>query len=240
MAGKVVFITGGTSGIGLALAEAFIATGDNVAVCARSQGSLDAFVAAHPGALGVKADVTKIADQAAALDAVAARFGRLDILVNNAGHMVERDFAAGVTDAAGLDHDIRLNLTSPIQITAAALARWPKLDAVIFVSSGYAMVSPRSSPTYGAGKHGVHGFAEALRRQLAGSGTHVLEVLPPLVDTPAVAHKGGKKISAAEVARVTLDALKRKKKLALPGAVRMLPALMRLAPGMVGRTVGNG
>lgn len=234
---KVVLITGGTSGIGLAMAEAFLRDGASVAVCARSQTALDAFRAAHPQALAVSADVTDITAQRALLDAVAERFGRLDIFVSNAGLLVERDFTGDAPAPEELAHEIALNLTAPMQLTAATLARWPLLQAVVIVSSGYALISPRRAPSYGAAKAGLHGFAEGLRRQLAERGVHVLEVLPPTVDTPATVNSKAKKIAPADVAAATLDALAKRKPMVLPGQTRLLPLMLRLAPETIKRVV---
>ena len=238
---QTVLITGGTSGIGLGLAEAFMAQGAAVAICARSGDALDRFSKNHPEALAIRADVTDAEARKAMLDMVAARFGSLDILVNNAGTFIERDFAAGTDATQDLEQEIALNLTAPIQLTGEVLARWPAMAAIIFVTSGYALVSPRRAPTYGAVKAGLHGFAEGLRRQLAPNGTHVLELLPPLVDTPmnaGVVDK--KKMPPAEVAAVTLRALADRRPMALPGQTAMLPTLLRIAPkairGMVAET----
>lgn len=236
---QVVLITGGTSGIGLGLAEAFIKKGDSVAVCARSEASLERFSRAHPAALAVKADVIVGEDRVAMLNAISERFGRLDILINNAGTFVERNFALGIDDTRDLEQEVALNLTAPIQLTGEAIARWPVMNAVVFVTSGYALVSPTRAPTYGAVKAGLHGFAEGLRRQLAPKGTHVLELLPPLVDTPMNARVSGKKMSTAEVAEVTLRALELRKPMALPGKTRLLPALLRIAPGVIKQMVAK-
>jgi uncharacterized oxidoreductase len=237
---QVVLITGGTSGIGLGLAEAFMSQGAAVAVCGRSKAALDRFARAHADALAIEADVTVGAARIAMLDAVADRFGRLDVLVNNAGILVERNFAAGADVTENLEQEVAVNLTAPMQLTGAVLKRWPAITAIVFVTSGYALVSPTRAPTYGAVKAGLHGFAEGLRRQLAPRGTHVLEVLPPLVDTPATTNTSGHKLSTAEVAAVTLKALALRRPLALPGQTRLLPMMLRIAPDAIKRMVAKG
>lgn len=234
---QVVLITGGTSGIGLGLAEAFMKQGAAVVVCGRSEAALERFSRAHPDALAIQADVTLGEARRAMLDAIADRFGRLDVLINNAGTFVERNFAAGSDVTQDLELEVALNLTAPIQLTGEVLNRWPALSAIVFVTSGYALVSPTRAPTYGAVKAGLHGFAEGLRRQLAPKGTHVLELLPPLVDTPMTAETRGKKISAAEVAAVTLKALAQRRPMALPGQTKLLPMMLRIAPNTIKRMV---
>lgn len=239
MTGKSVLITGGTSGIGLALADAFRAAGARVAVCARSEDALKAFASARPDALAIKADITDRTAQDGLIRQVVETFGGIDILVNNAGRLIERDFANQAPDRTELADEIALNFLAPVQLTAAVLARHRPLDAIIFVSSGYALVSPRRSPTYGAAKAGLHGFVEGLRRQFEGSGTHVLEVLPPVVDTPATAHQSGRKVTPEAVADATLQALRKRKPMALVGATRMLPLLLRILPVATARMVAR-
>lgn len=234
---QVVLITGGTSGIGLSLAEAFMKQGAAVAVCGRSEAPLERFSRAHPHALAIRANVTRSEARNALLDAVEERFGRLDVLVNNAGILVERNFAADADPTHDLEQEIDLNLTAPIRLTGEALHRWRAMAAIVFVTSGYALVSPTRAPTYGAAKAGLHGFAEGLRRQLAVRGTHVLEVIPPLVDTPMTARVDGRKISPAEVATATLRALALRRPLALPGRTRLLPLMLRIAPDTIKRLV---
>ena len=239
LSGKVVAITGGTSGIGRALLEQCIAEGASLATCARSPAALDTLSRAHPEVLRVVADVTNPEHRTGFLDAIDARFGRLDILVSNAGVLVERDFANETIAEAALADEFALNLVAPVQLAAAVLARFPTLQAIVLVSSGYALVAPRRSPTYGAAKAGLHAFAEGLRRQVRPRGVHVLEVLPPAVNTRAIAHRNVRKVSPEEVARATLDALHRRQSIMLIGAVRFLPALLRLAPGLVSDRVAE-
>lgn len=226
-------------GIGLMLAEAFIARGDAVAVCGRSADPLDGFSQAHPDALAIQADVTSAEDRAAMLDAVTDRFGRLDILVNNAGTFVERDFLSKTGATTGIEQEVALNLTAPIQLTDEVLTRWPAISALVFVTSGFALISPTRAPTYGAVKAGLHAFAEGLRRQLATNGTHVLELLPPTVDTRMNATLDRKRVAPAEVAEVTLRALVERRPMALPGDTRLLPPMLRVAPKAIGRMVAK-
>jgi uncharacterized oxidoreductase len=213
--------------------------GAAVAVCGRSEAALERFSREHPEALAIQADVTIGKARIAMLEAVADRFGRLDILINNAGIFIERNFAAGGDVTQGLEQEVDLNLTAPILLTGEVLNRWPALTAIVFVTSGYALVSPARAPTYGAVKAGLHGFAEGLRRQLAPQGTHILELLPPLVDTPMTAHVAQKKISPAEVAAVTLKALAQRRPMALPGQTKLLPMMLRIAPNTIKRMVGG-
>jgi uncharacterized oxidoreductase len=237
---QTVLITGGTSGIGLSLAQSFVELGASVVVCGRSQAALDRFAQAHPQALAVQADVTNAADRAALLQAVADRFGRLDVLVNNAGTFEERDYAAGKNPNATLDDEVALNLTAPIHLTGEVLERWPSPDAIVFITSGFALVSPTRAPTHGAVKAGLHGFADGLRRQLAPQGhTHVLEVLPPSTDTPMNAEATGKKLTPAQVAAVTMKALRRRRNMAFPGQTKVMPAMLRIAPGTLRRIVAE-
>jgi uncharacterized oxidoreductase len=237
---QTVLITGGTSGIGLSLAESFVELGASVVVCGRSRAALDRFARAHPQALAVRADVTNADDRAALLQAVADRFGRLDVLVNNAGTFEERDYAAGKNPNATLDAEVALNLTAPIHLTGEVLERWPSPDAIVFITSGFALVSPTRAPTHGAVKAGLHGFADGLRRQLAPQGhTHVLEVLPPSTDTPMNAEATGKKLTPEQVAAVTMKALRRGRNMAFPGQTKVMPAMLRIAPGTLRRVVAE-
>jgi uncharacterized oxidoreductase len=227
---KTVLITGGTAGIGRALAEAYLSRGDQVAVCGRSQAALDRFSRQFPKALAIQADVTSEKAREAMLEAVAQTFGQLDILINNAGVFIERDFVGEADPTHDLENEIAINLTGPIQLTHDVLKRWPAPEAIVFVTSGFALVSPKRAPTYGATKAGLHAFTESLRLQLAARGTHVLELLPPTVDTQMNANFKGKKMPPEKVAEATLRALEERREMVLPGDTALLPLLLRLAP----------
>jgi len=193
-----------------------------------------------PGALALRCDVTDAAAQTRLLASVEQRLGGLDVLVSNAGVLVEHDFMRENAAPDTLAAEIDLNLTAPIQLAAAALARFPGLGALVFVSSGFALVAPRRAPVYGAAKAGLHAFARSLRRQAGAHGVLVLEVLPPVVDTPSTAHRAVKKMSPESVAEATLRALAARRDEALLGEVRFLPGLLRVAPRWIEAMVARG
>lgn len=238
--GKRIVITGGTAGIGLAMAEALIARGARVAVCGRSRALLDAFATTYPDAVAIAADITVADDRVRLLAEAETRLGGVDILINNAGALAEHDFASAPPDDRTIDANIALNLTAPIQLTAEALRRFPALEVVAFVTSGFALVPPTRAPLYGATKAGLRAFAKALRRQGAARGLRVIELLPPAVATRATAGRNGPKVAPEAVAGALVAALDDGKDEVLPGQVRFLPALLRLAPRWIEDKVAQG
>lgn len=185
LAGNTVLITGGSSGIGYAMAEAFLAAGSTVVICARGEARLLEAQRAHPK-LHVR--VCDVADETARNELaafVAERFPALNVLVNNAGVQRDIDFTSGIDDFLAGENEIRVNLEAPIVLTALLvplLAKNPQ-PALINVSSGLAFHTMAEMPVYCASKAGVHAFSVAMRAQLARLGVKVFEVIPPMVDT---------------------------------------------------------
>ena len=190
---RVAVITGGTSGIGLAFAERLIGS-YTVVVCGRNERRLQGARDEIPGLIALRCDVTRLDDLHALVAEIEQRFGRLDLLVSNANLASEFDFRSGV-DADKVDQEVRLNLVAPIQLTNLALPlllRSPH-PSIVYVTSGYALAPATRAPVYSASKAGLRSFVKALRRQVEADGIHVIEVVPPVVDTPAVAHRAEKK-----------------------------------------------
>lgn len=239
--GRAVLVAGGTSGVGRAIAAAFLREGASVAVCGRSCARARNFRARHPEAFVFPCDATDPAGQMLLAGAVAERFGRLDILVNATGRLVERDFGERPPTADELAEEFALNLVGPVQLTAHVLSRWPCLEALVFVTSGHALVSPRRAPTFGAAAAGMHGFAEGLRRQMGPRGVHVLEVMLPAAPAPASvpANRKDGRTAPDQAARATLDALAARRPQAFVGGSGRLRTLLRLAPRATARRVGE-
>ena len=186
MQGNTILITGGGSGIGRGLAEAFHKLGNKVIIAGRREAVLQATAAANPGmeyeVLGTS-NAESIRNAAAK---VVSRFPELNVVVNNAGVQKVIDFAseAGYDDAAAQE-EINTNINGVLRMTAAFL---PHLKtqadaAIVNLSSGLAFVPIARYPIYCATKAFVHSFSMSLRLQLAEAGVQVVELAPPWVAT---------------------------------------------------------
>lgn len=183
--GSTILITGGGSGIGRALAEAFHALGNQVIITGRRQSVLNEVTAANPGMHSMVLDITDangIKDFAR--DIVAAH-PALNAVIHNAGIMVAEEIAAGRDYLDIAEDTIATNLLGPIRLTAALLPhlRGQKDAAILTVSSGLAFVPLVQTPTYSATKAAIHSYSMTLREQLKGAGLQVIEIAPPYVQT---------------------------------------------------------
>ncbi|MCR0984621.1 SDR family oxidoreductase [Roseomonas populi] len=183
--GNTILITGGGTGIGRGLAEAFHAAGNTVIIAGRRRAPLEAVAEANPGMHLALLDI----DDAAAIQDFAARVVAehpgLNVLVNNAGIMRVEEVLTGPEALATAEATITTNLLGPIRLTSALLPHFlgqPKA-AVVNVSSGLAFVPRADTPTYSATKAAIHSYSLSLRHQLRNTSVQVVELAPPLVAT---------------------------------------------------------
>lgn len=166
---------------------------------------------------------------------------RVDLLISNAGVLREVNFGDAAIASAELLSEVEVNLSAPVQLIASFM---PALRAaapsnIVIVSSGYALAPATRAPIYSAAKAGLHSFSKGLRCQLVGLRIGVTEVLPPLVDTPSVRHRTGIKLSPDDIALAAMKSVRRERREVLPGSVRWLPLLLRIAPGIAERFVAR-
>ena len=181
---NTMLITGGTSGLGLGLAQRFHAAGNTVIVAGRRADLLDEIVAAHPGMESLVLDVNDPESIAAAYATVTAAHPDLNVLINMAGIMLPENLLDGSALATAED-TITTNLLGPIRMLNAFVPFLAAQDhAVIMnVSSGLAFVPLPVTPTYNATKAAIHSYTQSLRVQLADTSVQVLELAPPAVQT---------------------------------------------------------
>lgn len=181
--GNTILITGGGSGIGLALAQRWHDAGNVVIVTGRNSAKLDAAIEGRAKMHAMPLDVTD-ADAIAAFAAdVVQRFPDLNVLVNNAGVMMY-EALDGERNLSDAEATVVTNLLGPIRLTDALIDHLVARGdgAIVNVTSGLAFVPLPKAPTYSATKAALHSYTQALRVQLAGR-VDVIELAPPAVRT---------------------------------------------------------
>jgi uncharacterized oxidoreductase len=239
--GRIIVVTGGTSGIGRQFAIHFATESARVIVCGRNDVALRKLQTEHSTIETVQCDITARSNVLALVETIRDRYGMVDVLVNNAGIMERVDLLEESVSDERIAHEIAVNLTGPILLTRRLLPllRSGRSPMIVMVTSGYALLPSTSAPTYSATKAGLRSFTMALRRQVRGVGIRVVEVLPPLVDTPATRTVSNAKMSPVAMVDQVMRDISHGKNEIMPGKVRLLPMLMRLAPSLAARLVAE-
>lgn len=217
--GRTIVLTGAGSGIGRELAVLLASKGARLVLTGRREGPLgetaDLVKQAGSVARTVVGDVRDAGHRRAAIEAARDGFGALHGLVNNAGNV-----AAGrleTMDEADVRALIEVNLVAPILFAGEALPAIREAGGgmVVNVSSGMGLIGMPFYSVYGAAKGGLARFSEALRRELAGEGIHVMCAFPAATETPMMATSdagpglGVVREPAGEVAAAIVEAMER-------------------------------
>ncbi|NYF90799.1 SDR family oxidoreductase [Tunturiibacter empetritectus] len=183
--GNTILITGGGSGIGRGLAEAFHKLGNHVIIAGRRKQVLDETVAANPGISSAVLDI----EDATSIRAFAAKlttdFPKLNAVIHNAGISRTENLLDQPEDLADAEAILTTNLLGPIRLNAALLPHLQKQPhaAVLTVTSGLAFIPLAMAPTYNATKAAIHSYTQSLRYQLKATNIQVIEIIPPYVQT---------------------------------------------------------
>jgi uncharacterized oxidoreductase len=183
---NTILITGGATGIGLALAEALLKEGNEVIICGRRESVLQEAKSKLPQIHIKQADLSNSESRKDFSHWIISQFPTLNILVNNAG--IQREFLFEQDSLANKfeqENEIEINLTAPIHLTFLLLPHLSQQPsaAIVNISSGLGYVPMAIMPVYSATKAALISFSSSLRHQLKDSSVKIFDVVPPIVDT---------------------------------------------------------
>lgn len=190
LTGNTVLVTGGGTGIGRGLAEAFHRLGNDVVIAGRRTAVLEEVAKANPGIQHLALDQGDAGDIRRFAIELKDNHPNVNVLINNAGIQRAENLTTGGPGRA--EQTININLLGPIRLTAAllhALIGKPRAT-IINVTSGLAFLPSALTPSYCASKAALHSYTQSLRFQLRDSDVQVIEIVPPRVQTALQGGRG--------------------------------------------------
>ena len=240
--GNTVLITGGSSGIGLALAKRFLSLNNKVIVTGRNLNKLEQLKNDFPEMVTFKGDLTdkNSLDELAVF--IEQQHSGLNILINNAAVQYNYNFTDEPNLIDKIDYEIAANLSAPIKLTALLLPLLirNKNSAVVNVSSGLFIAPKKSASVYCATKSAIHIFTKTLRYQLENTNTNVFEIIPALVETPMTEGRGKSKITAEQLTDEFFRHFEADRLESYIGKTKLLKLINRLSPKFADRIMKNG
>jgi len=185
LSNRTVLVTGGTSGIGLGIAESFLQSKSKVIVCGRNKEKLSTVKDNFPDMIVLHCDVGTAAQRKKLAEDVLRRFPDLDVLVNNAGVQRYIDLKKGYDELKSGEDEIAINFVATVELTSLFIGHLMKRPsaAIINVSSGLGFMPMPNTPVYSATKAAIHTYSLVLRQQLKDTSVKVIEIVPTMVDT---------------------------------------------------------
>ncbi|MDB5267855.1 MAG: short-chain dehydrogenase [Hymenobacter sp.] len=186
LATNTILLTGGASGIGLALAVRFLRAGSTVIIVGRRADKLAEAQQRYPGLITCQANIADVAERIELVRWATTEYPSLNVLVNNAGIQNRIQLADdAATDWEQRREELVINVEAPIHLATLLVPhlRQQPGAAIINVTSGLSFAPAAFVPIYSATKAALHSFTLSLRHQLAPTGISVLEIVPPAVDT---------------------------------------------------------
>lgn len=256
--GKVVIVTGASSGIGEATAREFGREGAKVVLAARRVDKLQLLaqeidaMSTSAQAYVVQADLSKLEDIEKLVAQTLEIFGRIDVLVNNAG-FGRLDWLENLDPVTDIQAQIDVNVMGVIQTTRQVLPVMiqQRNGNIINMCSMAGLVGTPTYSIYAASKHAVHGFSEALRREVKPWGIHVSLIYPGGVVTEFASHAGIKcktkattpkfmLLTAEQVGKAVVKLVRHPRRMwVIPWLWSVTVFMNRFLPGLVDRTTIN-
>ena len=233
---KTALVTGGGSGIGLAISKALLDEGVHVIICGRNKSKLEKAKQQNPKLEIEECDVTNTDQIKNLVKALQEKHGGIDILINNAGLFENIDYTKEIDSFANQEYEIDVDFTSPLRMVHYFLPMLKdrKESAVVNVTSGLAYVPLTLAPIYCASKAALHAWTRSFRYQMANSNIKVFELMPPLVETEMVADfKGQKMMQPDKLAKDFIKGILSDTFEMTPEQASQLRMMSRLAPNFI-------
>jgi uncharacterized oxidoreductase len=242
LSGNTILITGGSSGIGLALVKTFNQLGNKIIIVGRDIGKLNDAKKQFPEIDIFPCDLTKQSDIDDLIVFIEQNYPNLNMLFNNAAIQYNYDFLSEPNIVNKVEYEVSANLTSTIKLCGLLLPTLLKNDnaAIINVSSGLALSPKKSAPVYCGTKAAIHNFTKAFRYQMEATNVKVFEILPPIVDTPMTEGRGKNKMTSEQLVDEFIKDFKNNKVESYIGKSKLLKLIARISPKLADRILKNG
>jgi len=249
LSNNTILITGGGSGIGLALAKQFLRLNNKVIICGRNADKLQAAKQKYPPLEVVQCDVANEDSVSALLEKLQQRYPDLNFLVNNAGIMrlwnIQRETVNTIEQKA----EILINLFGTIQLTQLLIPKLlrQKKAAILNVSSALAEVPMPAAPIYSATKAAIHSYSISIRQQLQNTNISVFELLPAAIATEMAneveksigINDNNPKMTPEKLAILTIKGLKNGTLDIRPGMANTLHVIHRFFPSVAQKMISS-
>ncbi len=242
LSNNTIFITGGTSGIGLEMVRQFYEMGNRLLVVSSNQNNLEKLKNEFPKIEVLTCDLGNIISVKNLIDNCLIEFAEINIVINNAGIQNNYNWLTEKDGYNKIENEIRINFMSPMQIIYGLLPilTTKQNSAIINISSGLAFAPKKSAPIYCATKSAIHSATKALRYQLENTTVSVFEIIPPLVETAMTEGRGKRKIAPKQLVDEFLHDFKNNKFESNIGRMKFLRVFQRISPKIVENILKNG
>ena len=236
---NIILITGGTSGIGLALGKALLEMNNQVILLGRNREKLAELEKA--GFETMSCDLNELSDVEKASVLIQNKYPQLNMLFNNAGVQYNYDFTESVIPLEKISQEININITGQIILTQLLIPLLSNNNNafIINTSSGLGAFPKPDGVVYSATKAAMRNFTVALRYALQKNSIGVLEVIPPVTDTGMTAGRTENKISADELVERIIPQLRRERKVITVPRMRIFLWIAFLFPSLANKILSR-
>ncbi len=249
LSNNTILITGGGSGIGLALAKEFILLNNRVIICGRNLEKLKNAKQKFPSIEIIQCDVSDENSVETLVQEIQEKYPNLNFLINNAGIMKMWNIQHETTNTQEQKAEILINFFGTVQLTQSLIPHLlkQKNSTILNVSSALAFVPMSATPIYNATKAALHSYSISIRQQLQNTNIKVVELMPAAIETDMAIEmekslgieNNSPKMTPKKLAMLTLKGLKNDIFEIRPGMANTLYIVHRMFPSLAEKMIAN-